>query len=570
MFFIALVAAIMTAAARTAHPRYIFFTPGPDTVYVDDTDAPDSAHKLIFPIYDKTGNPIEDYNRPRSIDLADPSNEKKGFQYDADSNKYYYSDKLGADFLRNPTYLTLDEYIKYRGKMDEESYWQHRLDALMLFNKTPEMPQMYKDGLFDRIFGSNSISVKPQGNVDVTFGGNWQNIKNPTLVQRAQKYGIFDFDMQMNLNLLATIGDKLKLNISNNTKATFDYQNMQKLDYSGKEDEMIKKIEAGNISFPLKSNLISGVQSLFGLKAQLQFGKLWVTGVLSQQKSQRKSLTLQGGSQAQQFSIKADNYEENKDFLLGQYFHDNYNTALKDFPVINSLINISKIEVWVTNRTGAVTGVRDILGFMDLGEANPYDATMNNGGGGIRAGVPDNAANRLYYLLVSNPAGRLQRTATNAAVQLKLTQGQDFERTTARQLAASEFNYNPQLGYIMLHTQLNPDDVLGVAYRYTYKGKVYQVGEFAEDLPPDTTNPKVLFLKLMKGTSSRPSLPLWKLMMKNVYALGGLGLSRDNFTLNVMYQDPGGQEKRYMPEGVKEGVPFISLLNLDRLARRGI
>jgi len=555
----------MTAAARNHHALNMYYMPGDDSTGTDSTSEDDTAHKLIFPIHDKTGEPILDYNRPTSIDFADPPNLRSGFEYNPDSNKYEFSNKLGADFLRNPTYLTLDEYIKYRGKMDEDAYWQHRMDALMLFNKAPELPQMYKDGLFDRIFGGTGISVKPQGNVDVTFGGNWQNIKNPTLVQRAQKYGIFDFDMQMNLNLLATIGDKMKLNISNNTKATFDYQNMQKLDYSGKEDEMIKKIEAGNISFPLKSNLISGVQSLFGLKTQLQFGKLWVTGVLSQQKSQRKSLTLQGGTQAQQFSIKADNYEENKDFLLAQYFHDNYNNALKDFPVINSLVNINKIEIWVTNRTGAVTGVRDILGFQDLGEAKPYHAAMNNAGGGVRDGIPDNSSNRLYSLLVSSPNGRLQRTATNAAVQLGLTQGEDFERTTARQLAPSEYNYNPQLGYIMLHTQLNPDDVLGVAYRYTYKGKVYQVGEFAEDLPPDTTNPKVLFLKLMKGTSARPALPLWKLMMRNVYALGGLGLSKENFTLNVMYQDPGGQDKRYMPEGVKEGVPFISLLNLDRL-----
>ncbi|NBT86500.1 MAG: cell surface protein SprA, partial [Alphaproteobacteria bacterium] len=197
--------------------------------------------------------------------------------------------------------------------------------------------------------------------------------------QRAQKYSIFDFDMQMNINLLATIGDKMKLNISNNTKATFDYQNMQKIDYNGKEDEMIKKIEAGNVSFPLKSNLISGVQSLFGIKSQLQFGKLWVTGVISQQKSQRKSLTLQGGAQAQQFTIKADAYEENKNFLLAHYFRDHYNEALENFPKINSQIIVNKVQVWVTNRTGAVTGVRSVLAFQDLAEANPYTPIMKGG-----------------------------------------------------------------------------------------------------------------------------------------------------------------------------------------------
>ena len=568
LFVVALVIAIINVAANPHRSLLAYFVPSADSSRTD-TAVADTPQNLRFPLHDKTGDPMTDYTRPRSIDLNDPKNEKKTFEYDADSNRYYFSDKIGRWYNRDPTYLSLDEYIKYKGRMDDDAYWQRRLDAMMLFNKTPQLPQMYKDGLFDRIFGSNTISVKPQGNVDVTFGGNWQDIKNPALVQRAQKYGIFDFDMQMNINLLATVGDKLKLNISNNTKATFDYQNMQKLDYSGKEDEMIKKIEAGNISFPLKSSLISGVQSLFGLKAQLQFGKLWVTGVVSQQKSQRKSLTLQGGAQSQQFNIKADAYEENKDFLLSQYFHDRYDLALKDFPVINSQVQVNKIEVWVTNRTGAVLGVRDVLCFQDLGEVNPYMASMKNGGTGIRDGVPDNNSNRLYTELLQNPNGRKQSAATNSAVALGLSSGQDFERTTARQLSATEFNYNPQLGYIMLHTQMNPDDVLGVAYRYTYKGKVYQVGEFAEDLPPDTTNPKVLFLKLMKGTANRPALPVWKLMMKNVYALGGFGLTKDQFTLNVMYQDPGGGDIRYFPEGPKKGTPFISLLNLDRLNSQG-
>ncbi len=568
LFFIALVAIIASAGARGFKPFFAYYLPEVDSP-TDNTGEKKEPISLHFPIYDKTGDPYTDYNRPRSMDLNDPKNVKKSFDFDADSNRYNYTERVGGDFLRNPTYLTLDEYLKYRGKMDEDAYWQRRLDGLMQFNKTPELPQMYKDGLFDRIFGSNTIQVKPQGNVDVTFGGNWQNIKNPLLTQRAQKYGVFDFDMQMNINLLATVGDKLKLNISNNTKATFDYQNVQKLDYSGKEDEMLKKIEAGNVSFPLKSSLISGVQSLFGLKAQLQFGKLWVTGVVSQQKSQRKSLTIQGGSQAQQIAIKADNYEENKNFLLGQYFHTHYNTALKNFPELNSGVTINRVQVWVTNKTGAVTGVRDVLCFSDLGEAQPYKQSLTDINSTVRNGLPDNHANHLYDLLLRSPTGRQQSNALNALIPIGLTQGVDFEHTTARQLTNSEFTFNPRLGFIMLNTQMSPDDVLGVAYRYTYRGKVYQVGEFAEDLPPDTSNPKIIFLKLLKGTSARPALPIWKLMMKNIYALGGFGVSKENFTLNILYQDPGGGEKRYMPQGKNEGVPFISLLNLDRLNSQG-
>lgn len=508
--------------------------------------------------------PLTDDGKPDGMDLNDPGNIRKTVEYDEKENKYYFIQKVGDEYVRTPTYMTQEEYQKYRAEQDENNYWRKRMDALTMFNKKPELPVMYKEGLFDRIFGGTGIQVRPQGNVDVTLGGNWQNIKNPALTQRQQKYGVFNFDLQMNINLLATIGDKLKLNISNNTKATFDFQNMQRVEYTGKEDEIIKKIEAGNTSFPLKSTLLSGRQSLFGIKTQLQFGRLWVTTVLSQQKSKQNSLTLQGGAQTQQFTIKADGYEENKNFLLGHYFRDNYNKTLQSFPVINSLVTINKIEVWIANRSGAVTGVRSIVALMDLGENNPYNKSLIPGN--VPLGLPDNSANDLYSRLLQYPGARQQSGYVNVLNNnLNLVQSVDYASVTARKLTPTEFSFNPQLGYISINTQANPDDVIGVAYRYTYNGKVYQVGEFSEDLPPDTTNQRIIFLKLLKGTTANPKLPIWDLMMKNIYALGGFGLSRDNFRLNILYQDPGGGEKRYLPEGASAGVPLLTVLNLDRL-----
>ena len=229
MIIITLVIAIANAAARGRADAYDYYDPEPSPEPQTDTPATkkDTLRDLRFPIYDDDGVPST--SRPGSIDLEDPSNIERTVEYDPEENKYYFTDKVGNQFFRNPTYLTMDEYLKYQAKQDEQNYWKRRLDALTLFNKKPELPTMYREGLFDRIFGGNTISVRPQGNVDVTFGGNWQNIQNPTLPIRQQKFGIFDFDMQMNVNLLATVGDKLKLNISNNTKATYDYQNIQKL-----------------------------------------------------------------------------------------------------------------------------------------------------------------------------------------------------------------------------------------------------------------------------------------------------------------------------------------------------
>jgi cell surface protein SprA len=564
LLLVILLGAAMIHAAARGH-----YAADPDPEPAPQPDSP----SLRFPIKDRTGDPRVD-GPGNPFDLKDPPNVDRSVDYNPTDNRYYLTEKMGNEFYRNPSYLTFEEYQKYEARQEEQNYWKRRLDALTLFNKQPTLPVMYKEGIFDRLFGNNTISVRPQGNVDITLGGNWQNIQNPTLPIRQRKYGIFDFNLDMNINLLAQIGDKMKLNISNNTKPTFDYQNTQKLEYTGKEDEIIKKIEAGNISFPLNTTLISGVQSLFGIKTQLQFGKLWITAALSQQKSKRNSLTVQGGSQTQTFGIKADDYEENKHFLLGQYFRNNYNTTLRNFPVISSVATISKIEVWVTNRTGATDGIRDVFCFMDLGEKNPYRPQIANP---AKLDQPDNRSNRLYELLLQRPGSRSSNASTEissievgpapngAALSSRLEGGTDFVRTTARKLNPSEFSYNPQLGYISLNTQVNTDDVLGVAYRYIYNGKVYQVGEFAEDLPPDTVNQKVMFLKLLKGQAMKPALPIWDLMMKNVYALGGIGVSKEDFRFNVLYQDPGGGEKRYIPDGPQAGVPLISLLNLDRL-----
>ncbi|RQO31778.1 cell surface protein SprA [Taibaiella sp. KBW10] len=529
---------------------------------LDEPEDISPSDTLKFPTPDKkTAGP--DTSAASRFGLSDPKNLKKEVEYDPDSNKYIFTEKIGGENVKDPYVMDFNEYYKYQTRKDENEYFGERLSALGMFNKKPDLPVLYKDGVFDRLFGNTKLDIKPQGNLTILAGFYSQNLKNPNIPLRSQKYTVPDFDMMMNVQLVAKIGDKMKLNISNNTLSNFgDMQEMRKLEYSGKDDEIIKKIELGNVSFPLRSSLISGVSSLFGAKAQLQFGKLWVTGVVSQQKSQRRSMTVKGGAQTLDFEIMANDYEENKHFLLGQYFYNNYDKALQNFPIINSQAVISKVEVWVTNRTGSTQGIRDALAFMDLGEANPYNTSLVTGS---TTALPDNRANALYNNLQQNPIVRMQSTASQGAISLGLKEGNEFQRVTLRKLNDNEYNFQPQLGYVSINTTPNADDVIAVAYRYTYNGKVYQVGEFSEELPPDSTSQKVIFLKLLKGTSARVTLPIWNLMMKNVYALQGVNISKDKFRLNVVYQDPGGGNKRFLPEGPQAGVPLISLLNLDRL-----
>jgi cell surface protein SprA len=298
----------------------------------------------------------------------------------------------------------------------------------------------------------------------------------------------------------------------------------------------------------------------------MQFGKFWVSTIFASQRSQRQSVALQGGSNTIPFEIKADEYEENRHFLLAQYFRNTYNQSMRNLPVINSQIQLLRLEVWVTNRTGATTETRDVVGLMDLGEQSPYQQppVINPNPG---APYPANSSNDLYQKVTGSPSSRNPALISNYLNGLGLQPVRDYEKTFARKLDSTQYFFNRQLGFISLNISLQPDEVLGVAYQYTLNGKVYQVGEFSQDVPLDSTSgvQKVLFLKLLKATSQRTALPIWDLMMKNVYTVGYGQLERQDFQLNILYQEPGGGEKRYLPEGDQAGVPLLTLLNLDRL-----
>lgn len=531
------------------------------------------ADTTRYPLTDRRGD-LYTYPNRNTFDFRDTSYVKRSIEYDPRTKQYYIVEKIGSRYYRSPVSFSQDEFLRLQGEKDEKEYFKKRSQLLSDMNRRLFKPKFkVSNDWFNRIMGVGpdgkvKIDIRPTGYVELLAGYMGQNIKNPTLPERARKQGGFDFNMNSQLQVDASIGEKLKLPINYNTLANFNFENQLKLDFKGKDDDIVKQFQAGNTSFPTKGTLIPGAQSLFGVKMQAQFGKLWVTTVLANQQSQRQSQNLQGGSAAQSFTLRADEYDENRHFLMAQYFRDNYNTAMRQLPVVNSRVQILRMEVWVTNRNGATTDTRDVVGFMDLGERNPYRTGLINGTGEI---LPRNDANNLYSDLRLNPNFRNSTLVQNELTNYGLLPVQDFEKTFARKLGATDFYYNPQIGFLSLNQPLQPDEVLGVAYQYTYNGRTYQVGEFSQDVPPDTTgtSQRVLFLKLLKATSQRTNLPIWDLMMKNVYSVGYGQLERQDFQLNLTYEEPSLGEKRYLPPNdviaTYQGQPLISLTNLDRL-----
>lgn len=526
---------------------------------------------LRYPIQDNREAP-QTNPPPASIDLKDPKSVETKVVYDPVTRTFTIYEKIGDQYFRYPKTMTFQEYTEYQRKKSEQDYFEMRSKAVDLAERRTTPPKLY-DGpeLFDKGFGYKpKIEIKPQGNVDVTLGVISQKIDNPVLPLPQRKQTNFDFDMNIQLNLTGQIGDMMKLNTNFNTKATFNFENQVKLGYKGKEDNIIQEISAGNVSLPLRGSLIRGNQSLFGVKTQLKFGRLLVTNIMTQQKSQAENIRIEGGAQTRSFEIKVDDYEDNRHFYLAQYFRSNYENFLSRLPNITSPVVINRLDVWVTNKTRQTEDIREVLALADLGEkeriGNP--AYLDPAG----SELPANSSNLLYGILTS-PANSQNLRDPNTVFslvenQLGLRSVDDFEKTSARKLAQTEYYFNPQLGYLSLNQSLKTDEVLAVAVEYTVNGTVYRIGEFAGDVPPntDTTNikDKVLVLKLLKSTSIRTSRPYWDLMMKNVYSLNAFQVTPENFILDIYYKDPGGGQKRYLPDGGDiANQQLLRVLNLD-------
>ncbi len=544
----------------------------------------------------RTGTNEHDDPEKKTADLRDPENLKTETTYDEKTNTYSVGTSLSStgtsgtssstkssstgksasggmtpgiatSYLTTPLLMTPEEYQKWTLRRSMSQYWKKKnQEAFESEGKSKfDFTDMHFDlGPAEKIFGPGGVQIKTQGSAELKMGANMKKVDNPALAASRRKTFGFDFDENINLSLNGKVGDKIDMNLNYNTDATFDFDSQSlKLKYDGKEDEIIKLIEAGNVSFPSNVGLVPGISSLFGLRTDLQFGKLKMQTVISQKKSASASVSSKGGSQTTTYEFSATNYEENKHFFLSHFFRQQYDKNMKTLPTIASGINIKRVEIWVTNKSSNSESNRNIIALADLGENSYISNNMWNATG---TQVPSNRSNSLYDAMVNDYVGaRDIAQATNILDAIPGFEGSvDYEKLqSARKLSSSEYTLNSALGYVSLSSTLQTDDVLAVAYEYTYGGVTYQVGEFASDL---SNNQQALYVKLLKGTTGSPHLPIWRLMMKNVYNLGANNLQKEKFRLDIKYQsDSTGVYLTYLPEENLKSTTLLKAMNLDRL-----
>ena len=509
-----------------------------------------------------------------SLDLRDPGNITTTVEYQPETGTYVLRTRIGDTDVTTPYMLTQDEYNHYAERQIMHQYWQQKIGEVEHNNeKKFDITDMkFNIGPADKVFGPGGVQLKMQGSAELLFGFKHQYIANPSLTVRARNNNIFDFDEKIQASIQGKVGTKLNFNLSYNTEASFsfDQQNL-KLNYKGEEDDIIQSIEAGNVTMDLPSSLIRGSKALFGIKTNLKFGKFRIQALISQQNSEAQTVSSKGGAQMTRFDISGDNYDENRHFFLSHFFRDHYEEAMASVPYIASGITINKIEVWITNKRGNYDQARNIVAFTDLGENSSH--AQNDSWGGSPSGSPDNNTNNLYATIRTTPFRDLQQTSSALEGLNGMEGGIDFDKIeSARLLTNSEYSLNASLGYISLKSALNQDEVLAVAYEYTYNGKVYQVGEFSTDGNEELRAPNALALKMLKSSANAPGKKdrgTWDLMMKNIYSLGATSIQQDKFELYVTYRnDSVGTDVQYLNDGPIAGKQLIRVMNLDRLDQK--
>lgn len=530
-----------------------------------DTDSiPDSLLHPRWKIQKTVPITVGDLDQ-NATDLQRPDNLKQAVEYNDTIDRYIFGSKIGGTYVNAPIMMTPEEYQLWSGKQAIKAYFRSKNDSVYKRQGRDkfDFSDMHFDlGPAEKIFGPGGVRIRTQGTAELKLGATLKSMDNPSIPIRNRNTTTMDFDEKVNLSVNGTVGDKVNMNLNYNTDATFDFdtQNL-KLKYEGKEDEIIKLVEAGNVSFPANSSLVKGATSLFGIRTDMQFGKLKLQMVASQKKSTSSSVSSKGGVQLTSLTIDVADYEENRHFFLSQYFRDKYDAGMKTLPNLMTGVNISRVEIWVTNKTGTTTNTRSIIALTDLGEnekvSNPMWAMS-----GI---VPANSSNTEYATMVGtySAARDINQTTSVLGGISGFVGGVDYEKLqSARMLSSSEYTVNTALGYISLGSTLQTDQVLAVAYEYTYGGRTYQVGEFASDI---TDVNQALFVKSLKNTSNNPTQGNWDLMMKNVYYLAS-SVEKTNFRLDVKYlSDTTGVYLTYLPEQLVKDTPLIKLLGADRL-----
>jgi len=477
--------------------------------------------------------------QPKSHPLYLPDPALVRMQHDLDSSQYAYRVRRTFDKVdtRIPLDLTFEEYRRLRMRQTIRKNWETLAQAYEIeTEKKKGLGELFgqvtnieipvpKNPLFS-IFGPNIIRLQINGAVDIH--GAFRNTKSDLFVNNplGQSRNEPDFSQEVQVNVKGEIGDKLKIDADWNTQRTFEYENQLKVRYTGYEDDIVQSVEAGNVSLTTNSSFISSSQALFGIKAGFQFGPLKLTTVASQKKGQIRELSVSGGGRPTPFVKRATDYSRDHYFVDTSYIAWFDSAYLNIPPIVNALKQIRDIEVWVTRIGNEDPNERDVVAFLDQQRVRQTQNDLPARGTEFSA-VPGEVE-----------VGRF----------IRLDPGSDY-------------TFHEYAGYISLNRAIQPEQAVAVAYTLpdpTDTRKSIDVGNFGSR---DTSKTLKLIMKLVRPQRLGPQFrTAWRMMLKNIYPLGGRGIKKEGFELKILYEVPGTEPQ----DNILGAYNLIEMFGLDR------
>ena len=484
----------------------------------------------------KTANPhrlsITDYDSPELFHITC---DLLKYDYAVDSTLTFYYSKCGvkAPFFIRPIVISFENYRQQRLQDDIRNQWAQEVSKKVFQAAAGaaggaleiEIPWRVKSKTFQRIFGGDRVGLKVTG--DITINGRLRRQKTSqtyTTQNDASNY-TFQIDQTQRFNIEGKVGDKVSVFIDQDSERMFDFENSLKLEYTGNEDEIIQKIEAGNVSLSLTGTQLatfSGTnKGLFGLKSESRFGPLKVTTIASVEKGQKNKKSLKGGAEEQTIEIQSTNIVRNKYYFIGQGYRENFRCFNQNMEhIVDPALADSIHAIRIFRSTNALVA-NATNGY------RPGWAMFSP----VRENMPD-----------SLTANIDERNNVFAIFQL-------LEETT-------DYFVDRRLGYIRLNYPLSSEQVLAVSYIVTGD----TIGDY--ELPADVT--QTILLKLIRPANPQPTDSSWIYEFKNVYSLGSANIDDKGFDFDI-YRDSNTAANDLNTQNVN-GAPktFLEIMGLDQ------
>ncbi|GMQ81933.1 MAG: cell surface protein SprA [Rhodothermia bacterium] len=507
-------------------------------------------------------------------------------EYDTLAQTYTSRERVGQVDVRHPTKLDFNAYRQARLWNDVTTAWKE-----IVLQRSRQQTGVRRGGLgfsivvpggrqsaFTTIFGTPGVELRVNGQADIKAGFDYRKSDQQVSVTGKPAQLDPNFKQDLRLGIQGTIGDKLRIDVQYDSKNQFDYENQLKLVYTGYDDEIIQKIEAGNVFLQTPSTLIRGGQSLFGIKSEFRLGGVRLTTVASQQEGQTNSLEIKGGSESTPFDLKPTDYDDATHFFLSYYFRNRWEDAHVDPPTIRlaqGFDRITEIEVWRLEPTRPEElNVRQLVAVVDLAESTDildFAAAYTN------QILPNPALDQYDDTNGGEVDTDLRNGNASPGSYLEANKGltaSDYQIGKFKRLESGrDYDFDPVLGFLSLNQRLQETEALAVAFRFRANGQTFQVGDFSTDTGGSDggQSEDKLVLKLIRPVQLRQPAPesgfdpaAWYLELRNIYNLPARGISGADFELQIYYEPPGKTVSKSLP-GVGGSQTLLQILGLDRV-----